>query len=266
MQSYSYFKELAKKSLQGNFIKCMIAFLFVSLLPSFISAFRMRFSELGIIVTITGLISTLILIPCFKMGAIEYLFESIRKNKPPLGNMFNGFKYILKLIPVELARLISFLPIIISSIILINILPKETMDILTEYSKDLTNSEILKLIPVSQFKTMYIMEIALTLSVALSIYLNTHLSLCEYILCNEGISGTKSVFKSIKLMKGHILYYIGFSLSFILWILAGIFTGGLSDIILHPYKQTAFIMFYMELLYKNKNIEVNEDTIKEDII
>ena len=274
MQSYSYFKKLAKKSLQGNFVKCIIAFLFVSLLPTLTSAINTRFSEYTIPVAVTGLISSLILIPCFKMGAIEYLFETIRKNKPPLGNMFNGFKYIFKLIPIGIARLISFLPLIIVSIVLINMLPKETMDILTEYYNNPSDAEILNAIPMIEYKTMFFLECLFIISAALSIYLNTHLSLCEYILCNEGISGIKSVFKSIKLMNGHILYYIGFSLSFILWVLAGAFTGGISNLILYPYQQTSYIMLYMELLYRNsgitentkENIENNEDTIKEDTI
>ncbi|MBE7021461.1 MAG: DUF975 family protein [Ruminococcaceae bacterium] len=266
MQTYRYYKELAKKSLQGNFIKCIVAFLFVSLLPVLNSALEMRFPDNTKLLTVISLISTVILVPCFKMGAIEYLFDTIRNNKPPLGNMFNGFKYILKLIPVGLARVISFAPFIIASIVFINIMPEETMNILTEYAKDTSNTEILKAITDEQFNTMYIMELIWIFTVIISVYLNTHLSLCEYILCNEKASGFSSVFKSIKMMKGYILYYIGFSLSFILWFMAAAFTGGISLIILHPYQQTAYIMFYMDRLLKDSeaDIEINDDTIKEE--
>ncbi len=267
MQSYSYFKKLAKKSLQGNFIKCIIAFLFVSLLPTLVSTFGERFPEMGISFTVISAVVALIIIPGFKMGAIDYLFGIIRREPITIGSMFNGFKYIFKLIPVEIARLISFLPLIIASIVFINILPKETMQVLTEYMNNPENAELLTKITDAEYNIMAIMQFVWIFTGILAIYLNTHLSLCEYILCNEGVSGFKSVFRSIKLMKGHILYYIGFSFSFILWILAAIFTSGISLIILHPYQQASYIMFYMELSYKdaqgNDNIN-NEPTIKEE--
>ena len=266
MQSYSYFKNLAKKGLQGNFTKCMIAFLFVSLLPVLSSALQSKFPKSEIMLLISGIVITVILVPCFKIGAIEFLFKAISKTPASLGDIFNGFKYILKLIPVGIARLISFLPLIIASRVFINALPKEVMDILLEFSNNPENIELLNKITDAQLNTMLIMELVFIASIIISIYLNTHLSLCEYILCNERVSGIKSVIRSIKLMRGHILYYIGFSLSFILWYLFAAFTGGLSLIILYPYQQAAYIMLYMELLYREakKNGEINNDEIKND--
>lgn len=73
-------------------------------------------------------------------------------------------------------------------------------------------------------------------------------SMTYYILLDEDISPLEAISKSKKLMIGHKLDYFLLNLSFIGWILLGIFTCGILYIWLIPYIYVTNLHFYNELL------------------
>ena len=155
MKPYIFFKTSAKINLGRNFIKCIIAFLFVSLLPSLI------------------ILSTFILIPCFKIGAIGFMIDSMEKKETSLGNMFDGFLYIFKLIPLILSKIISYIPLMLVIFLAYKLISKEAMDILREYALDpAKNIDMLVKIPQSDFYTMFFTELGVVVSIILSIIIN----------------------------------------------------------------------------------------------
>ncbi len=270
MKPYRFFKTSAKINLGRSFLKCIIAFLFVSLLPNLILLLPQSLDLSRTQTLILLFTSTFILIPCFKMGAIGFMIDSIEKKETSLGNMFDGFLYIFKLIPLILTKLISYLPLILVMFLTYKLISKEAFDILKEYTLDpAKNVDMLVKIPQSDLYTMFFSEVGIVISFFISIIINAYVSLTNYILYSEKLSGIKAVIKSIKLMKGHILYYIGFNLSFIIWYIASVFTDKFSDIIFIPYKEASFIIFYNYLRFKNgelkiQNPEQTVNNIKEE--
>lgn len=267
MKPYSFFKTSAKINLGRNFIKCIIAFLFVSLLPNLILLLPGSLNLSRTHTLILLLTSSVILIPCFKIGAIGFMIDSMEKKETTLGNMFDGFLYIFKLIPLILSKIVSYIPMMLVIFLAYKLISKEAMDILKEYALDpAKNVDMLIKIPQSDFYTMFFAEFGIVVSIIISIIINAYVSLTNYILYSEKLSGIKAVIKSIKLMKGHILYYIGFNLSFFIWYIISAFTEGFSDTILIPYKEASFIIFYKYLNeeFCNKNTEQTAHNIKEE--
>ena len=126
------------------------------------------------------------------------------------------------------------------------------------------NIMLLNKISDNDFYIMFVAEMSLIITLIVAAIINSYLALTEYILYNEKLSGIKSIIKSIKLMKEHIIYYIKFNLSFILWYVASAFTGGYSDLYLTPYKEASKIMFYNYLRYINGECEPAEIPAEED--
>lgn len=262
MKPYRYFKTLAKLGLAGRLIKCMVAFLFVTLLPQLIILIAGKFKFEAYQIITVMVLTTFVIIPCFKMGAITFLYDSLYKKETSLGNMFDGFCYIIKLIPLTLAKIISYLPFAVVIYFAYKFLTPETMNTLTEYANDpINNIDLIATIADKDFYIMFFSELGIIFSVIFSLVVSAYLSLTMYILYDEKLSGIKSVIRSIKLMRGHILYYIGFNISFVFWYIASAFTKGYSDLYLNPYKEASFIMFYEYLkLSKEENKEINSDS------
>lgn len=266
MKPYRYFKQTAKINLGKNFIKCIIAFLFVSLLPNLILLLPGSFNLTRTHTIILFILSTFFLIPCFKMGAIGFMIDSLEKKETSLGNMFDGFLYLFKLIPLILTKVISYIPLFLVMFITYKLMSKEAIDILKEYALDpVNNIDILVKIPQSDLYTMFFAEAGIVISILISIIVSVYVSLTNYILYSEKLSGIKAVIKSIKLMKGHILYYIGFNLSFFIWYIISAFTQSFSDIIFIPYKEASFIIFYNYLRFENGEFETKKEEDKDNI-
>lgn len=259
MKPYRYFKVAAKLGLSGSLIKCMVAFLFITLLPRLAQLLSGKFAFSTYQFLIIMAITTLVIIPCFKMGAISFLFDSLLKKETSLGNMFDGFKYIIKLIPLTVVKIVSYLPFALVIYLAYTFLSPETMDTLMEYANDpMNNIQLLATIADRDFYVMFLSELGIIISIIISIIITSYVALTMYILYDEKLSGIKAVLRSIKLMKGNILYYIGFNLSFIFWYFASSLTFGYSDLYLNPYKEASFIMFYSYLKHKNNEPEIIE--------
>jgi len=268
MRPYKYFKTIAKMRLTGKYIKCIVAFLFVTLLTNLLTILPGKINLDMYQYLIFSIPSYLILIPCFRMGAIGIVFNSLENKDAPFGNLFDGFKYIFKLIPIFITKLISFVPLFITGVFFYKFASDDLIKGIIEYSShpDQNTLDSLSLILENNSLFITMVEMFFVLSMVISIIVSCYIALSEYILYNENTSGIKAVIKSIKLMRGHILYYIGFNLSFILWHIAASFTYGLSTLILNPYKEAAFIIFYNYLRFaEGEDIStVSDEPIKEE--
>lgn len=260
MKPYRYFKAIAKMGLSGSFLKNIIAFIFVSMLPTLFMLIPEKFQITGYNFLYISIPVIFVIIPCFRMGAIGFLFDSLSKKNPSLGNIFDGFKYFFKLIPLEISKIISFIPLFLSGYYMLHAISPETMEMLTKFAENpVANQSILESISNQEIIKMYISEISLITSLVIAVIIKAYVSLTEYIIYNEEMHGFKALIKSIKLMKGHILYYIGFNLSFILWYMASAFTMGISGAIVAPYKEASFIIFYDYLRFLNGEKNMPED-------
>lgn len=265
MKPYSYFKTIAKIGLAGSFIKSIIAFLFVTLLPqiAFLLPSKLKLSNYQFLIIMAVVI--FILVPCFRMGAIGFVSDSLLKKKTSLGNIFDGFKYVLKLIPLIFSKILPVIPFAVMAYIVFNYMSPETFEVLTKYANNpLENAKLLSSITDKDYMLMILFEISLIISLVLSIVLASYFAFTEYIIYSEKLSGIKALIKSMKMLKGHILYYIGFNFSFILWYLASGITMGASTLILNPYKEAAFILFYNYLRFENGEIEIPEPVKKAE--
>ena len=270
MKPYRYFKAIAKLGLRGSFLKNIVAFIFVSMLPTLFMLIPEKFQITGYKFLYISIPVIFVIIPCFRMGAIGFLFDSLSKKKTSLGNIFDGFKYFLKLIPLGITKILSVIPLVLAGYYMLNAISPETMELLTEFAENpMENQKLIEAISSQEIVKMYISEIAVITAFVIAIIVTAYTSLTEYIIYNEQMSGFKSLIKSIKLMKGHILYYIGFNLSFILWYLASAFTMGISGVIVAPYKEASFIIFYDYLRFLNgeknmpEDIEEQNETLEE---
>lgn len=78
-------------------------------------------------------------------------------------------------------------------------------------------------------------------------------AMSKYIYCDQELKPLECIKASKKMMKGHKWDYFIFNLSFVGWIILGMFTFGLLYIWLIPYMSTADVLYYDEL----KKLESN---------
>ena len=81
MKPYRYFKTLAKLGLAGNFIKSIIVFSFVTLLPQLLFLLPSKIDFKGYQIIIIMAITMFLLVPCFRMGAIGFVSDALSKKK-----------------------------------------------------------------------------------------------------------------------------------------------------------------------------------------
>ena len=77
-------------------------------------------------------------------------------------------------------------------------------------------------------------------------------SMVTYLVVDTELSSVDAMKKSREMMKGYKWDYFVFELSFIGWIILGIFTLGILYIWLIPYMQVASVLYYEKLLAKQK--------------
>lgn len=106
------------------------------------------------------------------------------------------------------------------------------------------------------FELLSLMPVV-TILLAVAFVVGTmYLSLTTHILADEeDITAMDAMKLSVDILKGNMLRFWGLSLSFILWIILGVFTFGLLYIWLLPYIQLTSAEFYLDL--KN-NLNENE--------
>ncbi len=73
-----------------------------------------------------------------------------------------------------------------------------------------------------------------------------------YLVIDKDVAGNDSLKQSREMMKGYKWNYFKFELSFLGWIILGIFTLGILYIWLIPYMNIANILYYEKLTKKTK--------------
>lgn len=72
-------------------------------------------------------------------------------------------------------------------------------------------------------------------------------TMSQYIYCDKELKPLECIKSSKEMMKGYKFDYFKFNLSFVGWIILGVFTFGLLYIWLIPYMSTADVLYYDEL-------------------
>ncbi|MGM9552083.1 MAG: DUF975 family protein [Clostridia bacterium] len=89
-------------------------------------------------------------------------------------------------------------------------------------------------------------------------------SMSMYILAeNKGMGALEAISRSKKMMHGHKMDFFVLRLSFLGWIILGIFTLGILYIWLVPYMNAAYLNFYNSIKPHNETQSVNDDFIRE---
>ncbi len=91
-----------------------------------------------------------------------------------------------------------------------------------------------------------VLFIAKVLSIILSQYIG---------IDNPDYTGKQCVDKSVELMKGYRLKYIGLTLSFLGWIILSYLTFGMGFVFLIPYMQVSYVYFYEKILEEKSEIK-----------
>ena len=192
---------------------------FTILLSAMINIVSMFFETNSTFITLgTVFILSVCIINPFSMGAKIYLLEFVRGSEVTVGNVFDGYQYALKLIPISLINM--------------------AFSYLSLYSLELAvaNGSI--------FWSLLSTVIAI-LYLVVSIILNMSMYL---IYDNNG-----KVIKSIKdmalymLLKGGIVKFILLCLSYILWFVGVIISMGTLTFFVLPYMEASKAVFYDDI-------------------
>ena len=235
MKPFFYYKLKAKQVLRGNLIKPAIVSFFITLISTFVTLYFSMFTTDNSILDIAlEALASLLVIQPFSMGSTIFFMKFIEEKDVNVGTVFDGYKYILKLIPYFI--IVTLISLGFSLCV------------------DYFSGFILEKVP------FFALEIFIGLVIVVFI-LEAYLSFVFYILYEEKeTNGIKAVIKSVKMLKGRILYFIGLHLSFILWILSALFTFGVTLFYTIPYMEFTKLMFYKDI----KNSVINNEDIKEE--
>lgn len=265
MKSFRFYKALARTAIGGtNFLKAIIVFLLVSLLPNLITLLTSKINTENIwVIAGSILVLYLSLMNPFNMGAIEFLMNILTNKEYSVGNIFDGYKYILKLIPVSAVKFIPYLIMGGIAYLFNMLIDSNITDILLKYIEDpYGNIALLQSISDKDLLLIFLFEITFISAMLLIVLVDAYTALTPYILYDRQdlkFSGFKAVLMSIKMMKGHILYYIGLTLSFIPWHLASMITMGLIGLYATPYIEATRIVFYYHLKSDFTELKINFD-------
>ncbi len=205
---------LFEKKWFGPIIVC----LFTVLLSTMINFASMFFETNNIILTlgITLILSVCIITP-FSMGAKIYMLEFVRGSEVTVGNVFDGFQFAIKLIPLSLINIASSYLLVFGAELL--------------FAENLFFSLL--------GATTGIVYLLINVILNFSMYL---------IYDNDG-----KIIKSIKdmtvymLLKGGIIKLIMLILSYILWFFGIIISFGLLTFFVLPYMEAARAVFYDDI-------------------
>lgn len=242
MKPFLYYKIKAKRVLRGKLFKPGMVGVFSVLLTVFVNTYSAGYSpDNEIYSIIEDFLKNLLIVQPLSLGCIIFYMDFARGKATNVGDVFNGYKYILKLIPYVIISLgISYSSYYITDFAF------------ARFIKDTENGSVIG-------------ELITSISVVIPLIVNTYLSFTRYIIYDEKISGIKAIIKSIKLTKGHIIYLIGISFSFFLWILLCVTTLGIAFVYVIPYIETTLIMVYEHLKNPVKIVvEENNENNKEN--
>jgi len=220
-------KEKARKSLKGNYGTVILAMLIYSLLTG-----GCLFTNRLLQYTTVGSVLQLILTGVLGMGLIEIIIKVARKKKTSLSDLFNRTDLFIKALGI--AIMFYFMSTVC---FLLEFIATNSLSVFVFYQNDLN---------VAASALMIVLGVLLCIAIAVFfIALSIYFSQVLFILYDEEKLSLVEIFnKSIDIMSGHVLDYIILSLSFVGWLILGLFTAGILYIWLFPYMAVTYANFY----------------------
>lgn len=220
-------KEKARKNLKGNYGTVILAMLIYSLLTG-----GCLFTNRLLQYTTVGSVLQLILTGVLGMGLIEIIIKVARKKKTSLSDLFNRTDLFIKALGI--AIMFYFMSTVC---FLLEFIATNSLSVFVFYQNDLN---------VAASALMIVLGVLLCIAIAVFfIALSIYFSQVLFILYDEEKLSLVEIFnKSIDIMSGHVLDYIILSLSFVGWLILGLFTAGILYIWLFPYMAVTYANFY----------------------
>lgn len=226
IKPFGYYKAIAREKMTGKILKLSPIIIMSVILPLFVSGYLTVFykEDNEFFNNILSTISNILIIIPFEMGFTIFYMNHFYGKPAKVGDVFDGYKYIIKLIPyILVTEIVSYasawgIGFIINA--------SETM---------------VSLVTTIITVVMFVIQICI--------------SFTTNFLYDEGEKGgIKALASSIKLAGGNILYITGLYFSFILWMFAIIFTFGIAALYVIPYMEFTLIALYEDLKNPPENI------------
>jgi hypothetical protein len=226
IKPFGYYKAIAKEKMAGKILKLSPVIIMSVVLPLFIGGYLKVFYKEGneFFNNILSTLSNILIITPFKMGFTVFYMNHFYGKSAKVGDVFDGYKYIIKLIPyILVTEIVSF-----------------------------TSAWGMGFI-IGASETM--VSLVTTVMTVLMFVIQIYISFTTNFLYDEGEKGgIKALVSSIKLAGGNILYITGLYFSFTLWMFAIIFTFGIATLYVIPYMEFTLIALYEDLKNPPENI------------
>ncbi len=223
-------KEKAKKSLKGNYLTLMAALLVFVIISSFSGAVAYLISANWVAPILTLVIESLII-----MGLVKMVLKVSRNKKTTFNDLFSETELFVKYIWMAV-----ILGVLGSAVTILESIAFKSLVVIMQYQADL-----------NIFFAIFLIVVGLLLSVAIllfGLYITIAFSQCIFILSDEPkMPIMKVLSKSFDMMSNYILEYFILCLSFLGWLILGIFTLGILYLWLFPYILVTLANFYNKI-------------------
>ncbi len=215
----------------------------------------MALSLIGKLIPIVGSILALIIPIPLSFGFVGQLIKFSRKEDVGITDFFSiGFKNFEKSWSIVGFTLIKLLPYILGMFGIGIIL---AIFMVIYFFNQNVGGILLGILPIASiiFMIVYVLMLVKSLLYILTEYIGNDIN---------DLKGKEIVNKSAELMNGHRVEYFVLQLSFIGWALLASFTFGIGLLWLVPYMKMTNIKFYEYVLGNNKNVNDNDEAIKNN--
>lgn len=220
-------KEKALKNLKGNYSP-LVTVLLIFFIVSVVCSITGKMINNMMVASVINLIADSLLV----MGFVKMIVKVSNKKKADINDLLSETNSFLKYIGVMvMISLIIFILALFGSIAF-----KSLVNVMTYFSE----------INIALGTFLVIFGLLLTtIIVMIIVYISITFSQVLFIMHDEPkLSVTEVLSKSFDMMDGYVIDYFILTISFIGWIILGIFTFGLLYLWLIPYMMTSWAIFY----------------------
>lgn len=242
---YSKLKKQARKNLQGNYGPLVISLLVFAAI-SIVCTFIGKVTCSPLLEYALYLIAESLLI----MGFVKMIVKVSKKKKPVLDDLISETDSFLKYIVITI-----IVGLILGILFLIAAIAFKSLISVLAHVNEINFILALVLI------LFGILLVAAVIGVI--VYLTVSFSQTLFILHDEKkLSATQVLSKSFDMMYGYVLEYIILTITFIGWMVLGIFTFGILYLWLIPYMMVTYANFYKEVKKNYKAISGDKEPEK----
>ena len=230
---FGYYKEVAREKMAGKILKLSPVIIMSVILPLFLNGYLSIFykEDNELFNNIISILSSIFILVPFEMGFTIFYMNHFRDKASKVGDVFDGYKFIIKLIPyILLTELVSFALV-------------WGMGFIMSVSETL-----IPLVTTVVTVLMFVIQIYISFTT-------------NFLYDEEEKGGIKALVNSIKMVNGNILYITGLCFSFTLWMFAIMFTFGIAALYVIPYMEFTLIAFYEDLRNPTENIIEEKETL-----